>query len=108
MRRIPAFLVLLGSLQTGVIPARAQALTPKLEVAETRQDFGAVPPGPVVKKTFIIRNQGSAPLIIRRAEQDAQLSGRRGDQQPHTARAIDREDHPYSASSEQPPPPVTE
>jgi hypothetical protein len=47
-------------------------------------------------------------LIIRRAERDAQLSGRRGDQQPHTARAIDREDHPYSAWSEQPPPPVTE
>ena len=47
-------------------------------------------------------------LIIRRAEQDAQLSGRRGDQQPAAARAIDREDHPYSASSEQPSPPVTE
>jgi hypothetical protein len=39
-------------------------------------------------------------LIIRRAERDAQLSGRRGDQQPHTARAIDREAHPYSAWSE--------
>jgi hypothetical protein len=47
-------------------------------------------------------------LIIRRAERDAQLSGRRGDQQPDAARVIDRKDHPYSASSEQPPPPVTE
>jgi hypothetical protein len=47
-------------------------------------------------------------LIVRRAERDAQLSGRRGDQQPDTARAIDREDHLHIAPSGQPPPPVTE
>ena len=68
MRGIPLLVMLLGSLQTGVLPARAQAMTPKVEVGETRYDFGAVSPGTVVKKTFVIRNQGSAPLVIRRAD----------------------------------------
>jgi hypothetical protein len=68
MRGIPALVVMLGSLHAGVIPARAQATTPKVEAAVTRHDFGAVPPGTVVKKAFVIRNQGSAPLIIRRAD----------------------------------------
>ena len=68
MRGIPLLVMLLGSFQTSVPPAGAQALTPKAEVAETRHNFGAVTPGTVVKKTFVIRNQGSAPLVIRRAD----------------------------------------
>jgi hypothetical protein len=47
-------------------------------------------------------------LIVRRAERDAPRHGRRGDHQPDAARALDREDHPDTAPSGQPPPPGTD
>lgn len=68
MRGILAIVIVLGSLQAAAIPVRAEVGVPKLDVTETRHDFGTVLPGTVVKKTFSIRNRGTAPLIIKRAD----------------------------------------
>jgi hypothetical protein len=40
---------------------------PNLVVSETRYDFGRIGPTDVVEKTFILRNDGEAPLTISRA-----------------------------------------
>jgi hypothetical protein len=40
---------------------------PNIVVLETRYDFGRIGPKDVVEKTFVIRNDGDAPLTISRA-----------------------------------------
>lgn len=40
---------------------------PKIVVPETRFDFGRIGPQDVVERTFIVRNEGEAPLTISRA-----------------------------------------
>ena len=40
---------------------------PDIVLTETRHDFGRIGPMDVVKRTFIVRNEGEAPLTISRA-----------------------------------------
>jgi hypothetical protein len=40
---------------------------PDISVPETRYDFGRIGPDDVVERTFIVRNEGDAPLTISRA-----------------------------------------
>lgn len=40
---------------------------PKIVMPETRYDFGRIGPQDVVERTFIVRNEGEAPLTISRA-----------------------------------------
>nr|BAG82755.1 hypothetical protein [uncultured bacterium] len=40
---------------------------PRIAVPETRYDFGRIGPQDVVERTFVVRNEGQAPLTISRA-----------------------------------------
>src|SRR5262249_2405008 len=46
----------------------AQSSQPRLVIQENRYEFGSVPRGTLIRKKFSLRNAGSAPLVIEKAD----------------------------------------
>jgi Protein of unknown function (DUF1573) len=64
-RRLVRVLILTLAILFGVtLPARAEKGAPRAAVDATTHDFGRVSRGTVVTKRFVIRNTGTAPLLI--------------------------------------------
>lgn len=56
-----------GTVHYPVIISRENAKAPRLEIVPAYFDFGRIDADQVVEHTFVIRNRGSADLLIRRA-----------------------------------------
>lgn len=55
---------------------------PKMEWESTKHNFGAVKRGAVVRVTYKVRNTGSAPLLLQRAEFECSCTSAEITQQP--------------------------